>query len=207
VVDPSDEEDEEYVRGRVAALEESVRFFGNAGKKKRELWVCKQLVDALGVGALGEIVHVDDDPPDCLFAGAKLEVKEVQDDGRRRHAEYRAALGRARAATKAADLLEEMEVIRITVGEFAERAMQVAAENEAKYGTRIVAELDLVVYVNLDGWKERGEDLSLPREYESAWRSVSMVENAVVAVLCAASDAPQFLRDAVGKVYPRVPID
>lgn len=200
-------EDKEYVRGRITALNESVRFFGNAGKTERELWVCRQLIDALGVSSLGTLVSVTNDPPDCLFTDARFEVKEALDEGRRRHDEYRASLNRARAASTGVELLEEMKLVRTTTGELAERAVQVAAKLKTKYEPRVVSELDLVVYVNLDGWMDRGKELSLPHTYTSPWRSVSMVENAIVAVLCATVQAPKFLRDAVGTVHQHVPID
>lgn len=85
--------DEDFIDDRRRALKESIAYFSAKNKAERERWVCLELVQNLGIAYdETEIVSPENDPPDVIFRDARFEVKEILDQGRKRHAEYKAAL-------------------------------------------------------------------------------------------------------------------
>lgn len=99
--------DDEFLEHRRKDLEASVEYFRSLYKPQREMWVVSQLAGNLGISTAGsDIKPVPRDPPDVFFKDANFEVKEIMDSGRRRHAEYKRALARARVAMNAQELIE-----------------------------------------------------------------------------------------------------
>ncbi|HVX56739.1 MAG TPA: DUF1780 domain-containing protein, partial [Candidatus Saccharimonadales bacterium] len=92
--------DDEFLEHRRKDLEASVQYFRSLHKPQREMWVVSQFAGNLGIStAGGDLRPAPNDPPDVLFKDANFEVKEIMDSGRRRHAEYKEALAKARLAT------------------------------------------------------------------------------------------------------------
>ncbi len=214
-----------YLVSHIANLEEAIRYFSNNNREQRERWVCRRLVEALGVSSLHELHSSPNDPPDCLFGSARFEVKERQDCDRKRHQEFKEALKKATEELNALDSgqlvsypddrQDETEgmvgnrkssptapVVGARVEDMVEEAIGVANAAILHYEPATVAGLDLVVYVNREVWLDREHSTRLSSTYTFPWRSVSMVENEVVIVLHAAADAPAFLVNAVGRIYP-----
>jgi hypothetical protein len=198
--------DEEYLQQVRSARAESVRYFSSENKPERERWVAVEFLTNLGVSlSESEVQVVVDEPPDVRFRSAAFEVKEIQDPGRRRHAEYKASLERAVAATSPKDLLEPATPRDITYAEVCEQVENEVARYSAKYSTDVRKKLDLLFYVNLEdvyGY------LPTPLPPASRWaqygfRSVLILMGRLAGVLMTAEDAPEFLVGAGPRVVLR----
>lgn len=194
--------DEEFIASVIKAREEAVEFFSSARKAERERWVVNELLDNLGVPHReGEIVSFADEPPDVLYADARFEVKEIMDPGKRRHAEYKASLEKAKRAKVAADLFDQCTPKDITYTEVCALVERhIGALRPYAPSTRIT--LDLLFYVNLEDVRGYvGSELAAAAEFQRyGWRSVSFVAGPMGVVLYADSSAPSFLRAVAGKV-------
>lgn len=99
-------EDDEFIQDRIAALEESVEYFGSANKAERERWVVRAFLENMNIQyAEEDVVSPDQDPPDVIALGGSFEVKEILDPGRKRHKEYKDELERVKQITDPQDLL------------------------------------------------------------------------------------------------------
>lgn len=189
----SDEEYLEYVR---KARAESVRYFGSENKPERERWVVVEFLGNLGVSFVeSEVQSAADEPPDVHFRSAAFEVKEIQDPGRRRHTEFKAALERAIAAKEAKDLLQPAVVRDITYADICDRVEAEVARFAKKYSAETRAKLDLLFYVNLeDVYGYVATPLPPPSRWQQyGFRSVLAVMGRLAAVLFATNDAPEFI--------------
>lgn len=82
-----------YLEEQRKALRESVAFWSPERKLERELWVVKTFLRHLDVQYSDtELTPESSEPPDINFRGARLEIKEILDQDRRRHEEYRQKL-------------------------------------------------------------------------------------------------------------------
>jgi hypothetical protein len=190
--------DAEFIADAVKAREGSVRFFDSENRAERELWVVNEFLTNLDLPYdETEVAHIRSDPPDARFRGAEFEIKEILDEGRRRHAEFKASLEKARVATSVQDLLEHYEPRDITYAEICALVEQRVAVLSDKYAPATRAQLDILFYVNLEdvhGYIQT--PLPPPDELtKSGFRSVSFVSGRFSGVLMAAPSAPAFLRD------------
>jgi Putative endonuclease, protein of unknown function (DUF1780) len=217
--------DIQYLSDRVYDYEESVRFLGNQGKSERELFIVRSFLrnfrEPFGVTDL-EVVSRREEPPDVRVRkfGIGFECKEVPDDGRRRHAQYKAKLARAKIMLEDAKagrdvdlaaLCEEWQAEPISIAEAARYAMRKAHAEAIKvdaYAPAVRAKLDLLVYVCFL------DRVAVPdkKYFDGAaaapdgWRSVSFFANQCAGVLFAAPDSPDFLSRNVGRLVYRDPV-
>lgn len=201
----SDDEisDEEYLASVRKAREESVRFFDSANKSERERWVANEFLWNLGVEFLeSEIQCVADDPPDIRFRSASFEIKEIMDEGRRRHANYKTALEKANSAASPRDLLEQVTPRDITYAEVCNLVEAEVRRFAQKYAPATRSNLDLLFYINLeDVFGYVATPLPPPSKWEVyGFRSVSLVMGRLAAVLMVAKAAPDFLKDSGPRV-------
>lgn len=194
--------DEEFIASVIKAREESVSFFSNAGKQERERWVVNEFLTNLGLRCSeSDVVSSIEEPPDVMYGDARFEVKEIMDVGKRRHAEYKESLRRAKEAKVLGDLLEEYTPRDITYTEvFDLVGTHLATIRPYAPATKI--NLDLLFYVNLEdvhGYVS-SEVPDAADFHRHGWRSVSFVAGPMGVVLCAAASAPSFLRTHEGKV-------
>jgi hypothetical protein len=190
------------LKERIASLEESVNYFSSTAKADRELWVCDSFLRNLGIQDAGAgLSRVDDDPPDVTYLDLRFEVKEILDPGRRRHAEYKLALERARVSKSMGELAEAWNSEPISLVKIAETVADLAAREAIHYAPSHRRSLDLLCYVN---YMNR---FPVPdtKQYDatplgaSGWRSVSLICGLFAWVLYSASDAPDLLRNNAGK--------
>lgn len=194
--------DEEYLASVRKAREESVRFFNSANKPERERWVVNEFLGNLGVTFVeSEILPVADEPPDICFRSAAFEVKEILDKGRR-HADYKAALEKAKAATMPQDLLEPATPRDITYADVCDLVEEEVARFSDKYAPATRKNLDLLFYVNLeDVYGYVATPLPPPSRWEAyGFRSVSVVMGRSAGVLMATDSAPDFLKNGGPRV-------
>lgn len=194
--------DEEFIASVIKAREESVSFFSNAGKQERERWVVNEFLTNLGLRCSeSDVVSSIDEPPDVTYRDGRFEVKEVMDVGKRRHAEYKESLRRAKEAKVVDDLLEEYPPRNITYTEVFDLVGKHLATIRP-YAPATKGNLDLLFYINLEdvhGYIS-SEIPSTADCQRQGWRSISFVAGPMGVVLCATASAPSFLRAHVGKV-------
>lgn len=199
--------DEEYLAAVRNAREESVRFFASDNRAERELWVANEFLTNLGVEfEQSELVHVTSDPPDVRFRGAEFEIKEVLDEGRRRHAEYKASVERAITATCPSDLLEHYTPRDITYAEIYTFVEAKVINLATKYSPDARAQMDLLFYVNLEdvhGYVKTPLP-SQDRLSPFGFRSVSLVVGLFSGVLMANDTAPEFLKNEAPRIVRRL---
>ena len=199
-------DDEEYLEAQRKARAAAVDFFRSANKPERERRVVRAFLTNLGLSfADSELVAVQD-PPDVRFRDANFEVKEIPDEGRRRHQEYKERLEEAIGATAPTKSVRTVAYNELAISKvydlILQRAKALAAE---KYPSEVRRNLDLLFYVNLIHTFEFVEApfpdvTALPA---LGWRSVSFVKGYRSCVLLATPRAPNFVRNAVGRVVHR----
>jgi hypothetical protein len=197
--------DEEYLDIQRKALEESVRFFTPAMKGVRELWVVAEFLANLGTAFLPSDLVPGGDPPDVRFGDAEFEVKEILDVGRRRHAEFKAALEKAKRARSPHELLEDYTPRDITYQEVYQLVEKCVLEVSRKYAADFKKGLDLLFYVNLDD-VHGYIDTPLPAPdalRATGFRSVSCVIGPLGIVLMVNDGAPAFLSENGPRIVRR----
>lgn len=195
---------DELLRTLVDARRSSVRYFSSANKQERERWIVEEFLCYIKVEfSTSDIYSSHDEPPDVMFREAKFEVKEILDENRTRHSEYKDALRQAEAATDVLQLFESDHRIAVPVSGAIRTATAEAARWREKYAPAVVQSLDLLFYFN----PQSGGvvvDGSAPIESTPdlrAWRSVSVVGNDIAFVLAANENAPSFIREALGAMH------
>lgn len=182
----------------IQSLEQSLAFFSNESKFDREKWVVERLLEALGVAFNEGDLRQASEPADVQFGAARFQVKEVMDP-RKRQDEYRQELERAKKAKTRADVLDPYTPKDVSLSEIVERCANRSMELRKKYGPTERRRLDLVCYFNFSESHEGISSFETPSERD--FRSLSIVSNSFRVVLYAQEDAPDFLRNNVGKVF------
>lgn len=184
-----------FIDERIAALEESVKYFGNKNKPERERWVCKQFLMNLGVAfEEADITKSEAEPPDVLFATALFEVKEILDQDRKRHDEYKADLKTAKQAIDPQELLTSFTPKDITPVEVCDLVRQELPQLDSQYSSITRRSMDLVFYVNLQHHMLQGGTLPDLSDLKAwGWRSISALVGRTSFILDAADDAPSFI--------------
>ena len=196
-------DDQEFLAQRIKDLEDSVAYFSPSNKREGERWVAAAFVENLRVEHTeSEIVSPDNDPPDVVFRDARFEIKEILDPGRRRHYEYKAELKRARTLTDPKDLLHIFTPKDETLSEIYRRCAGSTLALNNKYPLAVRAGMDLLFYVNL---MHVFKVIEIPYPdtsglESSGWRSVSFVMGQRSCCFFARSDAPDFIRQALGHI-------
>lgn len=144
------------------------------------------------------------DPPDVIYQSAAFEIKEILDEGRRRHDEIKQAHQKSVQETKSQNftLRPVIDLLPVDAGRLVLEQLDALAE---RYQADVKACTDMLFYVNkLDHWFDDG---SMPEPEQFAkygWRSVSaVVASSVSLVFYASADAPKFLQDNCGQVRKR----
>ena len=197
--------DEEFIDDRRRGLKESIEYFSAKNKAERERWVCLEFVQNLGIAFdEAEVVSPEKDPPDVAFRDAKFEIKEILDPGRKRHAEYKAALQKALTISDPQDLLELYAPKDITPVQIGERVLAELNDLNHHYPRKVCEETDLLFYVNLQEHQLKIGLMPPAPDFGSfGWRSISAVLGWGALVFCAAPSAPAFLCAKVGTVTLR----
>ncbi len=191
-------------RATVGRLHEAVAFFAGANKRIRERWVCQELLRSAGIQfAEAEITSPADEPPDVAFRGARFEVKELLDAGRRRHSEYKEALSRALTGEPTdyqTTNYTPKDIDPIGVGELVQEKLSELAQ---KYPSAVRAELDALLYVNLsEHWLSSGPMPASENFSQYGWRSIAVVFGGRHSfIFHTTSNAPDFLRNRVGMAF------
>lgn len=186
-------------------LKGSVDYFRSENKAERERWTCREFVLNLNRDAdAGSFVSLGDDPPDVTFLDARFEVKEIVDRGRRRHAEFRAALDRALMATDPSQLLTQYSPKDITPADIGTRIDGELNRLARKYEPKLRTTLDVLFYVNLiEHHLKQGPMPPASAFSQHGWRSVSAVIGWASLVYAAEKGAPAFIRSGVGSISVR----
>ncbi|WP_339523050.1 DUF1780 domain-containing protein [Pseudomonas sp. EA_35y_Pfl2_R111] len=198
-------DDSDYLRLLTHQAEQANAFLSNARKWERERWVCQRLLQALNVShRLDEFNAADHEPPDVLFREASFEVFFVLDEGRRLNDEWRAELERRRSAFSLSQLVRrEAKPRRIAAAELQQRLTPTLRKKAHNYKERglDLGELDLLAYVNLKrAVPDFNSHFPPPTEFlRQGWRSLSLVGPTFARVLFAHPDAPDFLRNNLGR--------
>ena len=198
-------DDSDYLRLLTHQAEQANAFLSNARKWERERWVCQRLLQALNVShRLDEFSAANHEPPDVLFREASFEVFFVLDEGRRLNDEWRAELERRRSAFSLSQLVRrETKPRRIAAAELQQRLTPTLRKKAHNYKERglDLGELDLLAYVNLKrAVPDFNSHFPPPTEFlRQGWRSLSLVGPTFARVLFAHADAPDFLRNNLGR--------
>ncbi len=198
-------DDSDYLRLLTHQAEQANAFLSNARKWERERWVCQRLLQALNVShRLDEFSAAQQDPPDVLFRDACFEVFFVLDEGRRLNDEWRAELERRRSAVSLSQLVRrEARPRRIGAAELQQRLSPTLRKKAHNYGERgmDLGELDLLAFVSLKrATPDFNSHFPPPTEFlRQGWRSLSLVGPTFARVLFAHPDAPDFLRNNLGR--------
>ena len=87
------EEIRRRLQSRRERIKKMLQFLSNPRKLDREIWVCTQFLQVLGLKFKdSDLQPSAQEPPDVLFRDARFEVKEVLEEGRTRTDEYREEL-------------------------------------------------------------------------------------------------------------------
>lgn len=144
------------------------------------------------------------DPPDVIYEDAAFEIKEVMDQGRRRHDEIKQARQNRFQKTKSQGfkIKPVIDLLPIDAGRLVLEQLNALME---RYQADVKARTDILFYINkLDHWFDDGP-MPEPEEFANyGWRSVSaVVASQVSLVFYTSTHAPKFLQDNCGKVRKR----
>lgn len=198
-------DDSDYLRLLTHQAEQANAFLSNAKKWERERWVCERLLQALNVRQrLEDFSPSGQEPPDVLFRDANFEVFFVLDEGRRLNDEWRAELERRRNAFSLSQLVRhEARPRRIPARDMQARLALTLRKKAHNYQERGIdlGELDLVAFVSLKRAElDCNSPFPPPTEYlRQGWRSLSLVGPRFARVLFAGPEAPDFLRNNLGR--------
>jgi Putative endonuclease, protein of unknown function (DUF1780) len=199
------EEDRRYIERLLTNAEEAVRFFSNAGKAERERLSCAMFLRALGEPfSVEELVWVPDgqDPPDVKFRGARFEVRELLDEGRRRYDEVKARRQQYGQMKTADDIFVDVpNGSPISHGEVYTLLLAALAEKASRYGVKGCGTLDALVCIQLrDRFLYPAPPLpDCTTLVQQGWRSVSIIMPMYSYVVYATDAAPAFLQEHVGQ--------
>ena len=202
-------DDEEYLTEHIKGLEASVAFYAPGTTRARERYTASSFIENFRIDFTDdELISPDEDPPDILFRDIRFEIKEILDPGRRRHAEYKAELKRAKALTDTKDSFRMFTPKDAHVLDVFDRCEAAAKELEKKYPDTVRTGLDLLFYINLQQVTHLIEEPfpSTNRLSHLGWRSVSFVMGQRSSCLFARADAPDLIRSALGRIihlHPR----
>jgi hypothetical protein len=188
-------------------LRESVVFWGPDKKLEREAYVVRTFLEHLRIEFTeAEVLPETSEPPDIRFRDARFEIKEMLDEGRKRHLEYREKLKKAEAATSLRQFGRQYTPKELTFQEIGEHVVRILERASNHYASRVIQSLDLLIYANL---LECHVVLDSPVPNASlfadfGWRSVSVTRGSVACVLCAREDAPRFLLSHMGMPMVRI---
>lgn len=198
-------DDSDYLRLLSSQAEQANAFLSNARKWERERWVCERLLQGLNITYRDdEFTPAGQEPPDVLFRDASFEVFFVLDEGRRLNDEWREELQRRRSAFSLSQLVRrEARPKRIRAPELLQRLAPTLRKKAHNYRERglDLGELDIIAFASL---KRETLDLNShfppPTEFlRQGWRSLSLVGPTFARVLFAHPDAPDFLRNNLGR--------
>ena len=198
-------DDSDYLRLLTIQAEQANAFLSNARKWERERWVCQRLLQGLNIPYHNEdFIQASQEPPDVLFGDARFEVFFVLDEGRRLNDEWREELQRRRSAYSLSQLVRrEARPKRIPASKLLQRLGPTLHKKANNYKERDIdlGQLDIIAFSSL---KREVLDLNShfppPTEYlRQGWRSLSLVGPTFARVLFAQPDAPDFLRNNLGR--------
>ncbi|OZY40374.1 hypothetical protein CJF43_18575 [Pseudomonas fragi] len=198
-------DDSDYLRLLTIQAEQANAFLSNARKWERERWVCQRLLQGLNIPYHNEdFLPASHEPPDVLFGEARFEVFFVLDEGRRLNDEWREELQRRRSAYSLSQLVRrEARPKRIPASKLLQRLGPTLHKKATNYKERDIdlGQLDIIAFSSL---KREVLDLNShfppPTEYlRQGWRSLSLVGPTFARVLFAQPDAPDFLRNNLGR--------
>ncbi|SFP24480.1 Putative endonuclease, protein of unknown function [Ectopseudomonas composti] len=196
--------DDEIIKERISAIENSIKFYSSSNKPERERWVVARFLENMNVPHDStDIETPTEDPPDVVALGGTFEVKEILDPGRRRHQEYKDALNAAKNATTSKELLTEATPRDSSIKEIYELCKNSIKKLETKYPLEVRESLDILFYVNLQGVMDIMEhpypDVTELRS--SGWRSISFVEGDIACCFYVKAEAPHWLQRRAGTVH------
>ena len=198
-------DDSDYLRLLTEQAEQANDLLSNARKWERERWVCQRLFSALQIPwQQDEFRSSAQEPPDVLFRDGRFEVFFVLDQDRRLNDEWRAELERRRQAFSLSQLADRQPAPkRIGARELQQRlgpTIHKKAQNYSERGLEL-GQIDLLAYVSV---KHVSLDFNsyfpAPSEFlRQGWRSLSVLGPNFARVLFAQPQAPQFLRQNLGR--------
>lgn len=152
----------------------------------------------------GQVFCSPKDPPDVFYQDAAFEVKEIMDEGRRRHDEVKQARQKS-VLDKEKRYFIKGSVIDLLPADAAQLVVEQLGALAERYLLDVKAKTDLLFYINkLNHWFNDGPMPGADLFEPYGWRSVSVVVAGSVSIVFQAGDtAPQFLRDNLGKVRHR----
>lgn len=181
--------------------------FARAFKPWREWYVAVEFLSNLHCGAdESQVLCLVQDPPDVVYESARFEVKEILDQGRKRHDEVKLARRQEQVAPSKLQSFQysPQDLTPEGVGQL---ILQELAHLQTKnrYAPEQREQLDLLFYVNkVEHWFEDGP---VPKAFvfESfGWRSVSALIASHTSIVFAATPcAPIFLIENAGRIRQR----
>jgi hypothetical protein len=189
-------------------LRDWLRWFSNAKKQDREIWVCRQFLQNLGLAFdSAELLPVEDQAPDVLFREVRFEVKELLDPDRRRTDEYKEDLRRAEEASsiEELDLWECFTPVDLTPEMIVSDIEDRIAGWAALYEPRFRSTLDLLVYYNIMDllFEEFTDTPQADFLGGHGFRSISMTTGSHAWVLWAGPSSPDLISSLVGLIRPQ----
>lgn len=187
-----DDIDEEFRKKLAERARESVHFLSNRQKPERERSVVKAFLRFLGISFREECLKVSlPEPVDVAVFGARFQITDVVDPGRKRHEECKQRLHELETAANG-DPCEVDWINPVPMG-----WNELVCYVEQVFQRKIAyPDIDLLVHIALG---QRFLDLkSAPADLtniaSSRWRSVSLVFPPYSIVLHASDLAPGFLK-------------
>ncbi|MBC8379744.1 MAG: DUF1780 domain-containing protein [Planctomycetes bacterium] len=196
--------DEIDIRDCIKSKKDDIRFFSNVGRDERERDIVKMFLSLLDVNFIEKDVRVakkEEEPVDVFYGEARFQNKEILDERRQRHKEYKDELQEL-VETQESPALEPWFPVKFSIEDAVNLAIQKAKEYGEKYPTEM-KKLDLLLYFNHRDKYIKDDCLPDQDEIvrEIGWRSISVIGDCCAFVLYADQNAPDFLKSNKRKIF------
>ena len=182
-------------------IEQSIGLFSNSGKTKREIWVLTEFLRNLGVSFKDSELTSGSNPPDVIFQDAAFEIKEIDEENRKRGDEYKEKIEKAKSAKTLKELYPDYKFKEISLPEIINRMHETL--KGLVYDTDFCKKIDILFYINYSLIGEHNYTIPANDAWIK-WRSISMVtNNNISCVFFANDDAPEFIKTIEGKIIKR----
>jgi Putative endonuclease, protein of unknown function (DUF1780) len=194
-------EEEKAIQDIIKSIEETISLFSRSGRTKTETWVTQQLLENLGTDFKEDELKHGNNPPDVVFRNEEFEIKEVDEEGRKRGDELKKKLEKAKSAKSLKDLMAPYKFKEITLQEVVNRIHKKL--KEFAYAPDFCKNTNILFYINYTLIGKHEYEISERNIWEK-WRSVSMItNNNFSCVFLASNDIAKFMKSAVGILTER----
>ena len=148
-----------------------------------------------------------EDPPDVVYEDLRFEVKEILDEGRKRHDEVKREIGKHGHTLPFVSNPDRIifDLRPKDAADLVIKKLELYESKKAKYSPTLKCNIDILFYINKKHHFFADDDFPNTEIFAKfGWRSVSCVIGSNVSIIFHANaNAPVFLQDRAGRYFEK----